>query len=266
MKSKPLIGVVHLPPLSALFHSEESLDDLYAISYQDAITLEKAGYDAIIIENFHDKPFAKYELEESNLLIMNLIVDRIRSKIKLPFGINILRNACVQAMIIANVNKASFIRCNVWEGVSITDQGMIEGVARSVTRIRRELQSDIKVLADVHVKHSTPLGNFTLEESAFNALHRNTADAIIVTGKETGKLIDTKKLENFVKKTAIKPILGSGLSSDNLESVFRYISGAIVGTSLKADIKNLSTQIDFEKALELSSIWKEKRKTEFNQD
>jgi membrane complex biogenesis BtpA family protein len=153
----------------------------------------------------------------------------------------------------ATVNQASFIRCNIWEGAYVTDQGIIEGTAEEVIRKKKELDSDIKILADVHVKHATPLGMFSMEEAAKNALYRGKADAVIVSGKETGKIIDINKLKLFTMNTGIKPILGSGVSLKNVSSVFTYISGAIVGSSIKkADI---STPIDLEKAKALVSAW-----------
>jgi predicted TIM-barrel enzyme len=105
------------------------------------------------------------------------------------------------------------------------------------------------------VKHASPLGQFSLEEAAQNAIKRGRADAVILSGKETGKLISIEKLKKFVQKSHIKPLLGSGITFENLESVFPYISGAIVGSSLKFDTKNLHSPIDLEKATKLMNYW-----------
>ncbi|MFX0208261.1 MAG: BtpA/SgcQ family protein, partial [Candidatus Hodarchaeota archaeon] len=77
---------------------------------------------------------------------------------------------------------------------------------------------------------------------------------IILSGRATGTLIDLEKLKNFVHITKIKPILGSGLTIKNLLSVFPYISGAIVGSSIKVD--DISSPIDLEKAKALVKEWK----------
>ncbi|MFX0182501.1 MAG: BtpA/SgcQ family protein [Candidatus Hodarchaeota archaeon] len=261
LSKKPLIGMVHLPPL--LKHNETpfSIDETSEICFQDAITLEKAGFDAILIENYHDTPYSKYRLDDARFLIMNSIVGRIKSKISIPFGINILRNACVQALVMAMVNQASFIRCNIYEGVYVTDQGIIEGVAAEVRKKYQELRLRVKILADIQVKHATPLGDFSMTEAATNAIHRGKADAVIVSGRETGKIIDNAKLETFVNQSKIQPILGSGLSMENLSIVFPFISGAIVGTSIK--ISDLKSPIDYDKASQLSNLWNSKREKEF---
>ena len=251
---KPLIGMVHLLPLDTSVSSDHSFEDVYKNAIKDAITLETAGFDAVLIENFHDTPFPKYRIDDLKFLLFSSIVDKIISEIDIQCGVNILRNACVQALIIATINRGSFIRCNIYEGAYVTDQGIIESVAAEVQQKFKEINSTVKILADVHVKHATPLGKFSLEEAATNAINREGASAIILSGRETGTLIDLEKLKNFVQSTKIKPILGSGLSIKNLPTVFPYISGAIVGSSIKID--DISSLIDIKKAKALVKEWK----------
>ncbi|MFW9906328.1 MAG: BtpA/SgcQ family protein [Candidatus Thorarchaeota archaeon] len=254
LSTKPLIGMVHLPPLDTSLNIAQSFLDTCKTGIQDANTLEMAGFDAILIENYHDAPYSKYRLDDMKFLLFNSITEKIVSKVNIPCGVNILRNACVQALIIATINHGSFIRCNIYEGAYVTDQGIIESVAAEVQQKLKEIKSNVKILADVHVKHATPLGNFTMEEAATNAMNREGASAIILSGRATGRLIDQAKLKNFVQSTKIKPILGSGLSIKNLPKVFPYISGAIVGSSIK--VTDLSSPIDFTKAKALVQEWK----------
>ena len=249
--------MVHLPPLDISLSREHSFEDIYKTGIQDAITLETAGFDAILIENFHDTPFPKYRIDDLKFLLFSSLVEKIISKVNVPCGVNILRNACVQALIIATINRGSFIRCNIYEGAYVTDQGIIESVAAEVQQKLKEIRSKVKILADVHVKHATPLGEFSLEEAANNAISRECASAIILSGRATGNLINFEKLKNFVQFTKIKPILGSGLTIKNLSNVFPYISGAIVGSSIKVD--KISSTIDIEKAKALAQEWKSHR-------
>ena len=254
--------MVHLPPLIKPFGASNSIEDILEISIQDAITLENAGFDAVLIENYHDTPYPKYRLDDTKFLLMSSLVNKIISNMKVPCGVNLLRNACVQALIMATVNQGSFIRCNIYEGAYVTDQGIIESVADEVQQKRREFRSKVKILADVHVKHATPLGQhpFSLMESAKNALNRGNADAIVVSGRTSGTLIDVTRLKNFVQSSKIKPILGSGLTIRNLSEVFPYISGAIVGSSIK--VTDLYSPVDIEKAKTLAKGWKTERESE----
>jgi membrane complex biogenesis BtpA family protein len=256
LSKKPLIGMIHLPSFESIFSLDFNFDETFRISITDALTLKQAGFDALLIENFHDTPFPKSHISDSKLLLISKIVNKINESVSsISIGVNILRNACAQALKVATFNEASFIRCNIWEGAYVTDQGMIEGIAHEVIHLRNSLHSEVKILADVGVKHATPLGQFSLQEAARNAFYRGKADAIILSGKETGKLISLNQLEQFVRETEFKPILGSGLDETNLESVFPFISGAIVGSSLKYEPKNLRSPIDLEKATSLMKHW-----------
>lgn len=251
--------MVHLPCLRKCIEHPDVKEEMIESVLCDAGVLMKTGYDGILIENFNDFPFSKYRIEDEILLMMTLVVENVKKEIKLPLGINILRNACEQALTIAHITGSSFIRCNVWEGAYVTDQGIIEGVADGVQRKVRSLKSKVLILADVHVKHASPLGQFSLAEAAKNALNRGKANAIIVSGSETGKLVEKSALSEFVKQSGIYPILGSGLSSDNLNTVFEYISGAIVGSSIKKT--DIHSPIDEEKAEILSNKWNDARRT-----
>jgi len=249
LDSNPLIGMVHLPPF------KRSYKEILKFSLAEAKVLKEAKFDAILIENFHDVPFPKERIPDEKLLIMGLVISEIISQIDIPCGVNILRNACVQALSVATITQASFIRCNIYEGVYITSQGFIEGAAYEVQKKKHDLGSEVKILADIHVKHATPLGQVSLVESAKNALGRGCADAIIVSGKETGKIINLKTLKTFVESFGIKPILGSGLTLNNLDEYHPFISGAMVGTFLKTNVNDLSSPIDSVKAKDFAIAW-----------
>lgn len=253
--------MIHLPSLTSSVYDAAKWECVLAQAREDLNTLAKAGFDAILVENYGDQPYPKYRLDDAKFLVFNHVITRLIPEVEIPLGINILRNACIQALTLATVAGASFIRCNVWEGAYITDQGLIEGVATQVQQRKTEIRSRVKILADVHVKHSTPLGQFTLGEAAQNALTRGKADAVIVTGRSTGQLIAPSKLKELVTDYQIRPILGSGLTIENIPDVFPFLSGAIVGTAIKKDPTDLTSPLDARKANELAQKWHSKRKT-----
>lgn len=217
--------------------------------------LEEANFSAALIENFTDIPFSKSQISDFEFAKISVIANILNNESSIPIGINILRNAVEQAFSLASALDLAFIRCNIWEGVYVTDQGLIEGAAKQIYDLKLKLQSEVKVLADVHVKHATPLGNFTVDDAAENALLRGGADAVIISGGGTGKEVDFRKLDDLAK-SRIRPIIGSGLSIDNIKKFQNKISGAIVGTSIKYD-NRVENDIDPEKANELSQKWHE---------
>jgi predicted TIM-barrel enzyme len=72
----------------------------------------------------------------------------------------------------------------------------------------------------------------------------------------TGQLIAPSKLMELFTNYQIKPIIGSGLTFENIPDVIPYLSGAIVGTAIKKDPTNLSTPVDPGKAKSIAQRWK----------
>ncbi|MHA2168951.1 MAG: BtpA/SgcQ family protein [Candidatus Kariarchaeaceae archaeon] len=249
--SIPLIGVVHLPRLTET--SPHTLDSVIEYVVNETKILENSGFSGVILENFNDAPFPKNRISDYVFAKLSILIARLKKETRLPIGVNILRNACLQAITIASLLELSFIRCNIWESAYITDQGIIEGAAHDVISYKNQMGSSVDIYADIHVKHASPLGNFDLIEAAENALNRGKADHVVVTGGATGKppgVEMVKELSDY----GIKPIIGSGLSVQNLDDLAPYIQGAIVGTSIKKQYK-VTNPIDQQAAETLAQKW-----------
>ena len=165
---------------------------------------------------------------------MTLAVEAVRDVVNIPVGVNVLRNDSKSAIAIASVTGANFIRVNVHTSAMITDQGIIEGNAYETVRYRRELGADIKVFADVLVKHAIPLGNQSIEQAAKDTVYRGLADAVIVTGIGTGETTDLEDVARARKAVPDFPVLvGSGVHEENIVKLLSIADGVIVGTSLK---------------------------------
>ncbi len=251
-EQKPLIGMVHLKALpGSVLESSYGLDDTISFAMNDAIALEAGGASALMIENFFDVPFASGTVARHIIIGMSLAVAEIRKTVSIPIGVNVLRNDAVGALSIAHICKAQFVRVNVFVGVAVTDQGIIHGAAREIVTLRKELNADVAICADVFVKHATQLGGGNIGDAARDAVHRGLADAIIVSGVATGSetsLADLKAVRNAVPKTPI--LVGSGFNISTAHNLLQYANGAIVGTSLKKDrIVENSVDIERVKAL-----------------
>ncbi len=191
---------------------------------------------------------------------MAVVARAIRDEVSLPLGINVLRNDGIAAYSIAYAVKADFIRVNVLSGgVAYTDQGgIIEGIAHELAMLRKRLPSKIKVLADVHVKHAVHFSDF--EDALLDTVERGLADAVVVSGKATGKPVDVEKLALAKKISPVPVIVGSGTSYDNLPELWKYADGFIVGTWIKREGK-VENEVSLERARKLVELAKELRQT-----
>ena len=232
--SHPIIGVVHLQPLPTSPRWGGNLEAIMDRAEQEATALASGGVNAIMVENFFDAPFAKNQVDPAVVSAMTLIVQRLMNLISLPIGINVLRNDAHSAMAIASCVQAHFIRVNVLTGVMATDQGLIEGTAHQLLRYRRELGSDVKILADVLVKHGQPLGTPHLTTAVQETIERALADAVILSGWATGHPPSLEDLKLAKTVSAHTPVLiGSGANWENISTLIQSADGVIVSSSLK---------------------------------
>ncbi|MCC0176905.1 BtpA/SgcQ family protein [Waterburya agarophytonicola K14] len=232
--NSPVIGVVHLSPLPSSPRWKGNLKEIIARAEQEATALSAGGADGIIVENFFDAPFAKDCVDPAVVSAMTLIVDRLKGMVMLPIGINVLRNDARSAMAIATCTEVDFIRVNVLTGVMATDQGLIEGKAHELLRYRRELGSDVAILADVLVKHARPLGTPNLTVAVQDTIERGLADGIILSGWATGSPPTQEDLELASAAAGETPVfIGSGANWDNIAQLMQAADGVIVSSSLK---------------------------------
>ena len=231
-----LIGVVHLKPLPGSPRWGGDLDAVIEVAVLDARAYERGGAHALSIENFGDIPFTKGSVGPETIASMAAAGRAVRAAVKLPIGFNVLRNDARAALALCAACGGGFVRINVHTGAMLTDQGLIEGNAYETLRYRRQICPNALIFSDVHVKHAVPLGNWTIGDSARDAMERGLADALIVSGAGTGLAADRADLERVrAQCPSAKILLGSGVTVGNLGNYLPLADGFIVGSSLKLD-------------------------------
>lgn len=237
-----LVGVIHLPALPGAPGSQDLLPaDALARAgewaVREATILKKAGFDGVAIENFGDAPFYKERVPPETVAAMSVIVAAVREVVpSARLGVNVLRNDGASALAIAAVTGADWIRVNVLSGVAATDQGLIEGQAAALLRERARLGARTAIFADVHVKHARSLSSTSMELGIEEAFLRAQADAVIVTGETTGRLIDEDSLREASRaaRAVGAPLyLGSGTTRDSLARLSKLVDGIIVGSAIR---------------------------------
>lgn len=236
LPKKPLLGVVHLDPLPS---SGGAFDSVLSAALVDARALREGGVDGVVVENFGDAPFHRGDAEDPvwpDVTAALAVVGReIRSATGLPLGINCLRNDAMAALGAAVVAGATWVRVNVLTGASVTDQGLIQGDAARVADYRRLLNAEVRLLADLLVKHAAPLAPIgDAADAARDLAQRSGADGLIVSGSRTGAPVDLAFLRQIEAAVPQFPVwIGSGLTLENAAELWPASSGAIVGTAFK---------------------------------
>ena len=188
--SRPIFGMIHLRPLPGAPLFAGSLDAVIDAALADGVPPETVA-------------------------AMTRVIAEVTRELALPFGVNVLRNDASSALAIAAATGAAFIRVNVHTGAMLTDQGIIEGRAAETLRLRARLAPHVLVFADHRVKHAAPLADVDEEQAAKDLRQRGLADAVIVSGRETGAAPDAARFAR-VRAAVDGPLLvGSGLSEAN---------------------------------------------------
>lgn len=232
---RPVVGMIHLPPLPGAPRHTGGMGPVLEAVEADARVLSEAGVDGIMVENFGDVPFHPGPVPPETVAALAVAVARAREVAgELPVGVNVLRNDAAAALAVATATGAGFIRVNVHVGTMWTDQGGLTGRAWETLRRRRALHPGCALLADVHVKHATPLPGEVLEDAARDCWHRGLADALVVSGAGTGRRTDPERVGRVADAVPGAPVwVGSGVDAGSLPALWPRARGFIVGSCLQ---------------------------------
>ncbi|KSW12218.1 hypothetical protein CF15_05535 [Pyrodictium occultum] len=255
---KPLIGVVHLPATPSSPRGHGDVERLVEYTVNEAGKLEEAGFDAVIIENYGDKPFAVAGRDDVLTAVLSVVAREVVRSTKLPVGLSVLRNNASIALAVAYATGARFIRLNAYCDTRLSPEGLLAPAAREVEQMRKQLDRHIMVFADIDVKHSYPLGSYDLGAVLSDCVERGYMDAVIASGQATSRPPDPGYVA-FIKRGSPKPVLlGSGLRQENLQLYWNIVDGFIVGSSIKYGGRT-ANPIDPEKAKRLAEAVRELR-------
>lgn len=231
-----VIGMLHVPALPGSPQATLSFPDIRDFVLRDAEALIEGGISNLMIENFGDTPFFPGVVPAHAVAHLTTIANDVMSRFPdVEIGLNVLRNDGCSALSIAAATNASFIRVNVLSGARLTDQGIIQGIAHDLLRLRKELSAEnVAILADVDVKHSAALAERPFADEIEDVIQRGHADAIIVSGNATGASVDSSHLSEAVEVAGTTPVfIGSGATADSIRKSANQASGFIVGTAVK---------------------------------
>ena len=231
---RALIGMIHLGALPGSPGARSSMDELVAGAVAEAGTYRDAGFNGLMIENMHDRPYLAGAAGPETVAAMAAIGREVRREVALPLGVQVLAAANREALSVAVACGASFIRAEGWVFAHVADEGLIQASAGEVMRFRAAIGgASVRVFADIKKKHAAHAitADVDLVETA-KAAEFFLADGLIVTGAATGREAEPNEVEAVMSGVSVPVLVGSGMSPDNLAR-FDMADGYIVGSSLK---------------------------------
>jgi membrane complex biogenesis BtpA family protein len=236
-RPKPVVGVIHVGALPGTPRNTQTVAELVLSAKREAKIYRECGVDAVYIENMHDVPYLRGEVGPEIVAAMTAIGTEVKSESHLPVGIQILAGANVEAMAVAHAADLDFIRAEGYAYAHVADEGLIEASAAQLLRYRRLIGATrVQVWADVKKKHSAHA--ITSDVSLGTTTHTVEfmgADCVIITGNVTGEAPRVADVQEARANCHLPVILGSGISTENIDDFYHEADGFIVGSSFKVD-------------------------------
>ncbi len=233
---RALIGVLHLPALPGTARAQLGLDAVVETVLAEARQYQAAGFQGLMIENMHDRPYLKGAVGPEVVAAMAVVGREVRRTAGLPLGVQVLAGANREALAVALACGAAFVRVEGFVFAHVADEGVIEASAGDLLRYRRAIGAEgVRVFADVKKKHSSHAltADVSITETA-RAAEFFLADGVIVTGTTTGQPADPQEVKAVQEAVRIATLVGSGITAPNL-AAYAAADGFIVGSWVKRD-------------------------------
>jgi membrane complex biogenesis BtpA family protein len=236
--NRALIGVIHVGALPGTpsHNRDRDLTEIVETAVEEASLYMSAGFNGVVIENTHDRPYLKGAVGPEIVASLTLIGHEIRRATSAPLGVQVLAGANQAALAVALACGASFVRVEGFVFAHVADEGIIESSAAALLRYRRTIGADrIRVFADIKKKHSAHAmtADVSLVETA-KAAEFFLVDGVIVTGISTGQPTDAGEVRAVAAATGVPVLVGSGVTSENIRD-YDAADALIVGSDVKRD-------------------------------
>lgn len=235
-KEKPIIGMVHFPPLpgSPLYNDDKGIDYILERVRHDLNALQNGGIDAVMFCNENDRPY-KLKADYATVATVSRVIGELIDEITVPFGIDILWDPYA-AIAVAKATGAKFIR-EILTGVYVSDMGFWNTSVGDLYRYRKLLDaSNIAVFFNISAEFSYSLDRRSIEHIAKSVVFSSLADVILVSGPMTGETPSLEYIKKVKASIGNTPVFANtGVKKDNVKEILNIADGAIVGTDLKKD-------------------------------
>lgn len=242
MKGLRLVGMVHLPALpGSPVHDGTPWQQILAGAQEDAAALERAGFDAVLMQNSLDRP-TRARVDIATVAQLTRAACAVREACVLPLGVNLHKNDGPAGIAVAAAVGAAFVRVKVHTGAVLSAEGLVEGCAHETLALRRRLGAAVAVWADVHDPTSRPLAGDDFVAAAVDAADFGAADALVVTCPSLEEtLARIAALRRPLPDTPM--VIGGKVTHATARQALAGSDAVIVGSALKST-PGIAGQVD----------------------
>lgn len=234
---KAVVGMIHVQALPGSPRGKLPIARIAQIAAEEAKVLAGAGFDAIMIENMHDRPYVHGGHGPETTAAMTAAGLAVRAAApRLSLGVQVLSGGNREALAVALAVGGSFIRCENFVFAHVADEGLLaKAEAGELLRYRRTIGAGgVRIFCDIKKKHASHAitADVSIGEAAEAAAFFG-ADGVIVTGTATGKPADVNDIAEVRSAVDLPVLVGSGVTPETIGEVFEHADAVIVGSSIK---------------------------------
>lgn len=235
---KPIIGLLHLPPLPGdpFYPRNGSILDVIDRAMKDLNALQYGGVDGILITNEFSLPYEKH-VSPVTIASMAMVVGAIRSAIHVPFGVEAIYDADATIDVCA-ATGAQFTRC-MFTGAWAGDLGIIDRDIAVTLRRKRALGLDeLRLFYFVTSEGEVFLNDRSTLDIAQTIIFNCHPDCLVVGGAVAGQNPGADAVRAVRKIAGSTPVVcGTGCKLENVAQILEAGDGAFVGTTFKENGK-----------------------------
>ena len=249
-RSKPIIGMVHLPASPGMSQAPAHLDfdAIVAGVAADIRALQNGGIDGLLFCNESDLPYTT-KLNSEVGAFMAMCIGAVRSAITLPYGVNLLWDP-IASIETAAATGAAFVR-EVMCGTFASDMGMLTPDPAAIARTRTRLKAEhIALFTNIVPEFATACEGRTVGQRA-KAAEYFGFDAILISGPVAGVPFSDADLKAAKEGAKTCPVFANtGVRADTIANTLTLADGVIAGSSMKVDGKTFNP-VDEKRVFEL---------------
>lgn len=233
---KPVIGMIHLPPLpgTALYDDTLGMAGIIDSARRDAEALQAGGIDAVMFGNEGDRPY-RTKVGPETIAAVAAAVATVAPGLSVPFGVDVLWDPRA-TLAVAKATGARFAR-EVFTGLFGGDLGLWETAAGEVFQYRRAIDAGgVRLLFTINAEFAAPIAPRPLAAVARSVAFSSLPDALCVSGPITGSPAPFDDLQAAKEAAGAVPVFANtGVRLDTIAETLALADGCIVGTALKID-------------------------------
>lgn len=234
--NKPIIALLHLDPLPDDPGFCGDINTVIDHAAQDLKALQNGGADGILFANEFSLPYQPVT-DIATISAMAYIIGALKNDIRIPFGVNVVKNPIATIDLGAAVG-ANFGRC-CFSGAYMGEYGIYVSNSGQAIRRRKALGAEkMKLLFKVNPEADSYLVDRDIQVVAKSIMFGGFADGLCVSGAAAGKepeSLNLKRVHEVAVPNGVPVFCNTGCNHQNVREKLQYCDGVCMGTAFKKD-------------------------------